>query len=108
TATWAQRLPPTAVIEVGRLSFYLLHNVAELNLDPPTPSRVAIKGWCEWPYTTAAKPAVLYLNPGSAGPRRFRLPATIAQVAGAVTELTPKIIALIVQPDRPDKLPLEG
>src|SRR5215813_5933075 len=36
TTTWAQRLPPSDIVEVGGLSFYVLHNIADLDLDPPT------------------------------------------------------------------------
>jgi|SRR6266446_9135764 len=36
TGSWAARLPPTDIVEVGRLSFYVLHNIADLDLDPPT------------------------------------------------------------------------
>jgi uncharacterized protein len=96
TATWARRLPPTEIVEVGGLSFYVLHNIAELELDPPTAGFAAVVYGHSHQPLIATRDGVLYLNPGSAGPRRFRLPVTIAQVAVAGTELRPKIVELNV------------
>lgn len=75
---WAQQLPLTTVVEAGAASFYVLHNVRELDLRPEAAKfDFVISG-----HTHQAKQSeharVVYLNPGSAGPRRFNLPVTLA------------------------------
>ena len=96
TETWAQRLPATNIVEVGELSFYVLHNIADLDLDLPTAGFAAVVYGHSHQPSIKRNDGVLYLNPGSAGPRRFRLPVTLARVAVAGTELTPEIVELRV------------
>ena len=96
TATWGQRLPPVDLVEVGGLSFYVLHNVAELDLDPPTAGFAAVVYGHSHEPLIAIRDGVLYLNPGSSGPRRFRPPVTIAHVAVAGQDLRPKIVQVDV------------
>jgi uncharacterized protein len=96
TGTWAQRLPPTDIVEVGALSFYVLHNVAALDLDPSMAGFAAVVYGHSHQPLIATRDGVLYLNPGSAGPRRFRLPVTLAHVAVAGTQLRPRIVELNV------------
>jgi putative phosphoesterase len=96
TETWAARLPPTDIVEVGELSFYMLHNIADLDLDPPTAGFAAVVYGHSHQPSIETRDGVLYLNPGSAGPRRFRLPVTLARVAVAGTELRPEIVELNV------------
>jgi uncharacterized protein len=100
TATWAARLPPADVVEVGELLFYVVHNVADLDLDldPPTAGFAAVIFGHSHQPSIETRGGVLYLNPGSAGPRRFRLPITLARVAIAGRELRPEIVELEVQP----------
>ena len=96
TETWAQRLPAADIVEVGKLSFYVLHNIADLDLDLPTAGFAAVVYGHSHQPSLKRNDGVLYLNPGSAGPRRFRLPVTLARVAVAGTELTPEIVELRV------------
>lgn len=77
---WARRFPETAVVEVGKIRIYIIHNVKELEIDPSAAGfRVVISGHSHRP-SIARKGEVLYLNPGSAGPRRFKLPIAVARV----------------------------
>jgi uncharacterized protein len=69
--------------------FYVLHNVAELDLDPQMAGFAAVVYGHSHQPLIAMRDGVLYLNPGSAGPRRFRQPVTIAHVAMARRELRP-------------------
>lgn len=94
TGTWAMRLPLTAVVEVGELTFYVLHNIAELDLDPPTSGFAAVVFGHSHRPSINTRDGVLYLNPGAAGPRRFTLPVTVARVAISGRELTPQIVEL--------------
>ena len=77
---WAQALPATAVAEAGDAMLYVLHDVHELDLDPAAAGfHVVVSGHSHKPSRTE-RSGVLYINPGSAGPRRFQLPVTIARL----------------------------
>jgi putative phosphoesterase len=77
-ASWARDLPATDMIEVGGKTVYLVHDLNDLDLDPAAAGISAvISGHSHRPAIRWGR-EVLYLNPGSAGPRRFRLPITIA------------------------------
>ncbi len=73
-------LPVTEAVELGGHLFYLVHAIADLDLDPVAASISAvITGHSHQPSISHNK-GVLFLNPGSAGPRRFRLPVSIASL----------------------------
>ena len=75
---WASAYPETLTVRIGRHSFYVLHDVAELQ-DRPAPGNVDVVIYGH-SHKASVKTVdgVLYLNPGSAGPRRFKLPVTLA------------------------------
>jgi putative phosphoesterase len=78
--TWAESLPLTAVVEVGAHQLYVLHILDDLDLVPEAACFSAvISGHSHKPQAETRR-SVLYLNPGSAGPRRFRLPVTVARL----------------------------
>src|SRR5215471_9451576 len=93
---WAARLPATAHVDAGGHVFHVLHNIAELDLDPAAAGFSAVVYGHSHQPSIETRDGVLYLNPGSAGPRRFRLPVTLARVAVAGTELTAEIVELDV------------
>jgi putative phosphoesterase len=94
TGPWAAGLPTTAVVAAGDHKFFLLHDLAELNLDPAAAGFAAvIYGHSHQP-AIEARDDVLFLNPGSAGPRRFSLPVTLARVRISEGDLHPDIIIL--------------
>ena len=73
---WALALPPTAVVA----GIYMLHNLRDLDLDPAAAGyRAVVSGHSHKPRSYRQN-GVLYVNPGSAGPRRFRLPVTLARL----------------------------
>ena len=75
---WAAEYPDTAVVKLGGRSIYMLHNLKELDLDPAAAGiDVVVSGQPHRPKIEIVR-GVLYLNPGSAGPRRFRLPIALA------------------------------
>ena len=77
---WAAALPTTAVAEAGPAIIYVLHDIDELDLDPAAVGfHIVVSGHSHKPSRTE-RAGVLYLNPGSAGPRRFKLPVTIARL----------------------------
>jgi putative phosphoesterase len=88
TDAWARRLPETANVTLGGVKVHVLHDVAALDLKPRAHGiRVVVFGHSHKP-SEADRDGVLYVNPGSAGPRRFRLPITAAELlidGGGVT-----------------------
>jgi putative phosphoesterase len=80
TEPWAQALPETEVVETDSATIYVLHNANALNLDPVAAGfHVVVSGHSHKPSRTE-RAGVLFLNPGSAGPRRFDLPVTVARL----------------------------
>lgn len=85
---WAEGIAETQVLKVGAVSIYVLHDLAQLELDPAAAGyQVVVSGHSHKP-SLERRDGVLYLNPGSAGPRRFKLPIAVAElkVAGAAVE----------------------
>jgi putative phosphoesterase len=77
---WADHLPPSVAVETSVARIYVIHDIAELDLDPAAEGfEVVVTGHSHKPACTE-RFGVLYINPGSAGPRRFRLPVTIARL----------------------------
>ena len=93
---WATRLPLAEVVEVGTLHLYVLHDPAELDLDPAAAGFAAvISGHTHRP-AAEVRNGVLYLNPGSAGPRRFSLPVAVARLRIVGQRLAHEIVHLRV------------
>ena len=97
-AHWASALPMTAHVEVGGLLFHVLHDIAELDLDPAAVGYAAVVYGHSHRPSIEMREGVLFLNPGSAGPRRFKLPISIARVAISGQQLRPEIVELKVKP----------
>ena len=77
---WARRLPETEVVEFAGTSIYVLHDLAQLDLKPEAVGFAAvIYGHSHIP-KQEARAGVLYFNPGSAGPRRFKLPISVGRL----------------------------
>ena len=73
-------MPATEIVELAGVTFYLLHDLHELDLDPATAGiSVVVSGHSHKPLIEERR-GVIYLNPGSAGPRRFSLPITMGFV----------------------------
>jgi putative phosphoesterase len=91
---WARKLPETEAVEFGGVSVYLLHDLAQLDLKPqPAGFQVVISG-----HSHVAKcetcDGVLFFNPGSAGPRRFKLPVSVGKLTIENGHASTKIIEL--------------
>ena len=96
---WADHLSATEVVELDGLLLYVLHDVKELDLDPRAAGfRAVIAGHSHRPGRDE-RDGVLFLNPGSAGPRRFTLPITVARLAVRGIDLEATIVSL--EPGRP-------
>jgi uncharacterized protein len=78
--SWTHTIPATDVLEVGGVSIYVLHNLADLDIKPEAVGFAAvIYGHSHVP-KQETKGGVLYFNPGSAGPRRFNLPVSVGKL----------------------------
>lgn len=95
-ALWAADLPHTQVVEVEGRFLYVLHDLGELDLDPAAAGfQVVISGHSHRP-SIATNNGVLFLNPGSAGPRRLQLPVTLARLTIDANGPSAEIIQLQV------------
>lgn len=91
---WASSLPEFDVLRVGAVDIYVLHDLAELDLDPADAGfQVVVSGHSHVP-RIAERQGVLYVNPGSAGPRRFKLPVSVAELLVTGADLHARIIDL--------------
>lgn len=91
---WGLSLPADAVVSVGAHHLYLLHDIADLELDPAAAGFSAVICGHSHRPSVAWRDGVLFLNPGSAGPRRFRLPIALACLRASAAGLEPELIEL--------------
>ena len=95
-ADWARSLPDCEVVEVGGVSIYMLHDVKAIDISPSGAGfQVVVSGHSHRP-AVAEQRGVLYVNPGSAGPRRFTLPVSLAHLHVAGEKVHAQIIELAV------------
>lgn len=77
---WAERVQETELITVGGVCLYAIHDLRQLDIDPAAAGvRVVVSGHSHKPLVTE-RHGVLFVNPGSAGPRRFKLPIAVAEL----------------------------
>ena len=94
---WASRIPETEVLKAGSVVIYVVHDLAELTVDPATRGfDVVVSGHSHRP-VVEWRDKVLFMNPGSAGPRRFKLPVSVATLSIADATITPRLIELNVR-----------
>jgi putative phosphoesterase len=94
TASWARVLPETEVVEAGGLLIYILHDLGQLDLKPEAAGfRIVIFGHSHQP-KIEEKNGVLYFNPGSAGPRRFRLPVSVGRLMIGAGKVRAELVEL--------------
>lgn len=91
---WARKLPETEVVEIAGISIYVLHDLAQLDLKPEAAGfNVVISGHSHKP-KQETRAGVLYFNPGSAGPRRFKLPVTVGRITISGGKIGSEILVL--------------
>jgi putative phosphoesterase len=93
---WALALPRTATIELDGHAIPVLHILADLDLEPAAAGISAVVYGHSHKPSIEERDGVLFLNPGSAGPRRFRLPVSIARMSIVDGRLAARIIELDV------------
>ena len=91
---WAKAIAETEVLQVEEVCIYVLHDLAELDLDPVAAGfRVVVSGHSHNP-RIEERDGVLYVNPGSSGPRRFKLPIAAAELDVAGASVKARIVEL--------------
>jgi uncharacterized protein len=85
---WAQGLPQTRTVEIGGIRLYVIHNIDDLSVDAAAAGYIAVISGHSHRPSVVQKNGVLFLNPGSAGPKRFNLPVSLAllRVMGKAVE----------------------
>ena len=91
---WAEQLPELAVLDVGDVRIGVIHDVKLLTTDPVRSGYHAIVSGHSHHPRVSERDQVLYVNPGSAGPRRFRLPVCVAQLDIAGASIHARLITL--------------
>ena len=95
---WAEKLPSTQVLEIGGVLLYVLHDVKELGLDPRTAGFGAVISGHSHQPQQEERDGVLFFNPGSAGPRRFKLPVAVGRLTVEDGRVRGRILELPCHP----------
>jgi putative phosphoesterase len=91
---WAHVLPETRIVEAAGVKLFVLHDLSTLAVDPVTHGYAAVISGHSHTPVADTRNGVLYLNPGSAGPRRFRLPVTVARLTISTTGISHELVHL--------------
>jgi putative phosphoesterase len=100
TAQWARTLSPTEVVQVEDLHLYILHDLATLDVDAKAAGFAAVISGHTHRASAQLRSGVLYLNPGSAGPRRLTLPISLARLRVDGSHLSYEVVELPVPASR--------
>jgi uncharacterized protein len=92
---WSRTLADTEVVELGGVSIYVLHDLAQLDLKPEAAGfDVVISGHSHVP-KQEVRHGVLYFNPGSAGPRRFKLPISVGKLSIVSDTVKAEVVPIV-------------
>ena len=95
---WAAKLPLTDVLDVGDVLLYVIHDVKELDVDPRAAGLAAVIAGHSHRPLAEERDGVLFFNPGSAGPRRFRLPISVGHLVITGSRVVGNVETLEVAP----------
>lgn len=91
---WADAIAETELVKFGGVHLYAIHDLAQLDIDPSAAGvRVVVSGHSHKP-KVEERDGVLYVNPGSAGPRRFKLPISIAELVVDGASVTARVVSI--------------
>jgi uncharacterized protein len=98
SAEWAASFPETQTLTLGGVTIFVLHDLKELKMrNPPAGAQLIVCGHSHKPHVTQQPAGALIVNPGSAGPRRFKLPVTAAEVmVSHANTFSARIVDLLV------------
>jgi putative phosphoesterase len=95
---WAADVPETEVVEIGGVALYVLHDLNELDLDPRAAGFAAVIAGHSHQPRQEERDGVLYFNPGSAGPRRFKLPVSVGRLTIEAGRVRGALVTLAIAP----------
>ncbi len=95
---WAKAIPVTAELKIGGRNIYILHDLLELALDPAKRGIVVVVSGHSHKPRIEKRDATLFVNPGSAGPRRFNLPVTVGLLRVGKRTVDARVIELLRRP----------
>jgi uncharacterized protein len=94
---WANALPETELVKFGGIFIYVIHDLGQLDIDPDGAGvRVVVSGHSHKP-VIEHRDGVVFVNPGSAGPRRFKLPISVAELVIAEGSVSARLVELTHQ-----------
>jgi putative phosphoesterase len=94
---WAARLPETEMIRVGGIFIYIIHDIAQLDIEPRAAgAQVIVSGHSHKPLI-GLRDGILYVNPGSCGPRRFKLPLSVGEIRVEGTKVRARTLEFVEQ-----------
>jgi putative phosphoesterase len=95
TEPWAKAVPETTRLRLGSVTLYAIHDLKQLDIDPVAAGvRIVVSGHSHRPSSTE-RDGVLYINPGSAGRRRFSLPVSAAELIVDGDTVRSRIVTLL-------------
>ncbi|MGC2745040.1 MAG: metallophosphoesterase family protein [Candidatus Angelobacter sp.] len=96
TQAWARKFAETEVVELGGLFLYVIHDGNALDLNPKAAGFTAVISGHSHNPKQEVRDGVLYFNPGSAGPRRFKLPISVGRLAIIEGKVSAEILEITV------------
>lgn len=94
---WAEALRESELLQVGEVYVYAIHDLAQIDIEPSAAGvRVVVSGHSHKPLIEERK-GVIYVNPGSSGPRRFKLPVSAAELIVSGNSVSARIVELVGQ-----------
>jgi uncharacterized protein len=94
SGAWANALPETELVKFGGIFIYVIHDLGQLDIDPNGAGvRVVVSGHSHKP-VIEHRDGVVFVNPGSAGPRRFKLPISVAELVIAEGSVSARLVEL--------------
>lgn len=94
--SWASSLPATEVLAIGATLIYVVHDLGDLDLDPGAAGFAAVVSGHSHRPRSESRDGVLFVNPGSAGPRRFHLPVSVGRLVVSANRVTGHLVELPV------------
>jgi len=105
---WAESLAETELFQLGEIIIYAIHDLAQLDIDPKAAGvDVVVSGHSHKPHIER-RDGVLFVNPGSSGPRRFKLPISAGELIIQGNEVSARIVEFYQCSDDPGARPINA
>jgi uncharacterized protein len=91
---WAEAIPETEFFEFSGIHVYAIHDLSLLDLDPSAAGIQVVVSGHSHQHRIELRDGIFFVNPGSAGPRRFRLPISVGEISVEGGVISPRIVKL--------------